>query len=138
MNRPRIYADFNGLDRSPRDPEKVALSLEYRGTLQDLSRLKVRLAEGLEVTVYSDSAEGEDLEAHAQVFFDRRRSHWFAEFDEASIRYEPAPSSAPGPEFPCFNCGADLAIQIARQGLSIGDLCSTCGAAVHQPIHPPS
>src|SRR5262245_35105278 len=104
MQRPRIYADFNGLDRSPRDPDKVALSLEYRGTLQDLSRLKVRLAEGLEVTVYSDSAEGEDLEVHAQVFFDHRRSHWFAEFDEGSIRYEPAPSTPPGPEFPCFSC----------------------------------
>jgi hypothetical protein len=138
VKRCRIYADFNGLDRSSRDADKLALSLHCMGTLHDLSRLKVQLAEGLEVTVYSDSAENEDLEADAQVFFDRKRSHWFAEFEENAIRYEPCPEPPPHPNFPCFECGVDLSPQVSERGLSLGDLCASCGNPIHKPISPPS
>src|SRR5262245_45525897 len=88
MSAPRIYADFNGLEVSPRDPQKVCLSLHYFGSLRDLARLRLSLDEGQRLMVYSDSPEGQDLEAEATVFFDRRRGHWFAEFERDAIRYD--------------------------------------------------
>lgn len=142
MKRPRIYADFHRLDPSPRDPTKVVLSLDRMGTLRDLCLLGVRLVEDLELTVYSDSSEDEDLEADAIAFFDQGRRVWFAELEESSIRDVPIPpaptDAASACELVCFRCRMDLSPQIKRQGLDLGDVCSSCGSAVHEPIHPPS
>ena len=63
MKRPRIYSDFNG----PFQPTHMLLS--YIGTLTDLNFQKITPAEGLLVTVYSDSDEVEDIEIDGVVCY---------------------------------------------------------------------
>ena len=55
----RIYADFNALGGRGDD---CALMLHRSGTLQDLHRLRLRLAEGETHTFWDQSDEEEDLE----------------------------------------------------------------------------
>jgi hypothetical protein len=63
MNRPRIYSDFNG----PLWPD--CLLLYYNGTVQDLREQQLELREGMEVTLYADADEKEDLEIDGLVEF---------------------------------------------------------------------
>jgi hypothetical protein len=136
MTFPRIYADFNGLDRSPADRDRVAIHLHYFGTLVDLCRQRVRLTEGLVVVVYSDSDESEDLEATGVVHFDINTKQWFAEFDESQIRYvNTKPNEAL--RLLCWSCGAELWVSGDRRSIQIGDVCASCRASIHEPLAPP-
>ena len=138
MSKYRVYADFNGLRDSPRTEGKLALGLHYFGTLKDLSRLKLRLRNGLELDVYSDSDEHEDIEASGVVHFDETARQWFVEFAEQDIRCVPTQPEPAGPRFPCWNCATDLEEQIKSSGLEYGDTCRHCGREIHEPIKPPA
>ena len=75
MNAPRVYADFHSADA------KGYLRLNCVGTLQDLSRQRVVLKEGLCLTLYS-----EDLETEGHVQFSHEENIWFAVIDWNAIR----------------------------------------------------
>lgn len=138
MANPRVYADFNGLQHSVRTSGHVALYLHYFGTLQDLSRLQVQLHEGMQLSVYSDSDDNEDLEAAGVVHFDDTAQQWFAEFEQKEMRYVASVPAVDGPKFPCWNCRAELDTQIKTSGLKHGDACGQCGVAIHEPLKPPA
>lgn len=137
MHTYRIYADFNGLQESAHSAGKVAIHLQRMGSLIDLSRAKLCLYEGLQLNVYSDSDENEDLEAKGNVYFDRDAEKWFVEFDETDIQYVDRPPKPSGAEFPCWHCGSELREQIEAKGLDYGDKCPQCGRDIHEPLRSP-
>ena len=132
-----IYADFNGLQESPRTAGFIALYLHYYGSLVDLARARIRLCKGLEINVYSDSDETEDLEATGTVYFDEKAEQWFAEFPETNIRYVPTHTFSSSTRFPCWKCGAELQDQVDADGLEFGDKCPVCHEEIHAPVKPP-
>lgn len=71
----RIYADFNNADESKR------LRLNLRGTEEDLSRLKITLADGLRL-VLSDG----ELEVEGKAKFSDKEKIWVAEIDWSDVR----------------------------------------------------
>ena len=75
MNGPRIYADFQNADAEGR------LRLNCRGTLADLNRQQISLAEGLQVTLYS-----EDVEAEGEVTYSPDEQLWTAVIDWDAVR----------------------------------------------------
>ena len=75
MNAPRIYADFHSADTEGR------LRLNCVGTVQDLSKQRVTLEEGLCLTLYS-----EDLEVDGRVQFSTDENIWVAVIDWNTIR----------------------------------------------------
>ncbi len=81
--------------------------------------------------------EVEDIEVAGVVFFERETGRWMVEFDHKEIRDVPRTQTAWEQAFPCFQCRNDLTEQIQRDGLSLGDVCSNCGFAIHHPIMPP-
>ena len=133
----RVYADFNGLKDSARTQGKLALHLHYFGSLRDISRLKLRLYNGLHLNVYSDSAEQEDIEASGSVYFDKETNLWFVEFDEQDIRYVPTKPDPKGIKFPCWNCAVELNELIQANGLAVGDVCPHCGQEIHELLKAP-
>src|SRR3954464_9009464 len=72
MSIPDIYADFNGLERIVESPARYSVALDTYGTLRDLSTAGIRLTEGLELLVWDESDESEDLEGEAIARFDTR------------------------------------------------------------------
>jgi hypothetical protein len=87
---PRIYSDYNG----PYQPEFMLL--HYVGTKADLDRLGITLTEGMSVTVYSDSAEDEDLEADGIVRYGiipdtERDPCWYVDTRGSEVRYVKRP-----------------------------------------------
>lgn len=95
MALPRIYADFNGLGRSPRRPERSAVALDTRGSLEALERAGIELRDGLRLTIWDGSDEAEDLEADTTVYYDADSRVWYAEMDEQGYRYVPAVGRSP-------------------------------------------
>ena len=75
MNAPRVYADFHSADA------KGHLRLNCVGTLQDLSRQRIVLEEGLRLMLYS-----EDLETEGRVQFSNEENIWVAAIDWNAIR----------------------------------------------------
>lgn len=85
MPYPRIYADFQNLDGSNR------LRLTCNGTLEDLSREKIELREGLILTLYMDDADDEgrpdELRADGTVQFNHEEQVWVAAIDWTALRH---------------------------------------------------
>lgn len=80
MNTLRVYADFHNADPQGR------LRLNCVGTVHDLSRQRIELKEGLELTLYS-----EDLEVEGQVQYSTEENLWVAVIDwDAIEEVEPA------------------------------------------------
>src|SRR5262245_52271433 len=82
---PRVYADFHNLD----DENRVRLNTQ--GTVQDLARLGLRLAEGLALTLYTEDADEAGHPDDLLVDGIARRSDdsgWVAEVDWSSLRHE--------------------------------------------------
>jgi len=75
MTCPRVYADFQNAD------EQGRIRLNTRGTLDDLSRQRVTLSDGLLLIIYS-----EDVEADAEVRFSSPENVWTAIVDWDAIR----------------------------------------------------
>lgn len=75
MDAPRVYADFHSADTDGR------LRLNCVGTVQDLSRQRITLKEGLRLTLYS-----EDLETEGRVQFSNDENIWVAIIDWNAIR----------------------------------------------------
>jgi hypothetical protein len=130
----RIYADFNGLDQSPRDATRTAVPLDTFGSLRDLSNAGVRLREGVRMVIYADSDELEDLEADAEAYYEPNRRLWFAEIN-SGIRYVARPEAQDVGNFLCVDCRSPLPVEkSARPDVST---CPTCGTPVDAAIEPP-
>lgn len=133
----RIYVDFN----AQLAPGMV--NLMRMGTLRDLNAARIRLQEGMRLTLRSDSDIETDLEVEAIVrwlaeFGVVGGGTWVAEFDSRQLREVPAVQDEPvTSSFPCSGCGQNLASLICRGGLSERTTCPTCGTKVHAPIAPP-
>jgi hypothetical protein len=88
MAHPRVYADFHNADAKGR------LRLNCVGTIEDLSRLKIQLREGLVLTIYSDDAENEghpsELEVEGRVEHSSDEECWVAAIDWSAIQCVPA------------------------------------------------
>lgn len=75
MSHPLVYADLQNADTQGR------LRLNCIGTIRDLSRQKIVLREGLELTLYD-----EDLEVEGEVRFSAEEQIWVAVIDWEAIR----------------------------------------------------
>ncbi len=131
----RIYADFNGLERSA-DSGKSFVPLDTYGSLCDLARAKIILANGTRLTIYSDSSHTEDLEVDAVARFDGEFNCWVAEFDDDEIRDVPTQGQVSN-ALVCVTCEQALDQYVAQRGLNEGSLCPSCGTRIHLPILPP-
>src|SRR5690349_13690356 len=95
MSLPRIYADFNGLGRSLRRPDRFVVALDTQGSRDALARAGLELRDGLRLTIWDGSDEAEELEADVVVYYDAERQVWFAEMGEQGYRYVPAVGRSP-------------------------------------------
>ncbi len=75
MSELRVFADFHNADAQGR------LRLNTAGTIKDLACQKVRLREGLLLTLYS-----EDLEVDGRVRYSAEERVWVAVIDWDAIR----------------------------------------------------
>ena len=75
MNTLKVYADFHSADSQGR------LRLNCVGTVQDLSRQRIELTDGLSLTLYS-----EDLEVEGQVQCSMEENLWVAVIDWDAIK----------------------------------------------------
>ena len=105
----RIYADFNGLGPSLRNPNRLMVPLDTWGSLRDLMNAWIRLREGTTFVIYDQSDETEDLEADVSVFYDAPQKRWIAEISDAGIRYVPRQPPEETAEFMCWGCRKNLA-----------------------------
>ena len=133
---PRIYADFNGLVGSPRNPDRIAVGLHSFGSLRDLCNAGVVLRSGLPLIVFDWSDEAEDLEGHGAAYYDARHSWWFVEFDEVGVRYVPAADRTSSDAFRCPSCRADLAAEVSGW-VDVHRPCPRCGSRIDLPLSPP-
>jgi DNA-directed RNA polymerase subunit M/transcription elongation factor TFIIS len=134
---PRIYADFNGIQGSPRNTSRSAVPLDTYGSLRDLTNLGVKLIDGLQLTICDWSDEEEDLEAHASVYFEWKRKRWIAEIDEAGVLYVPASNRESNEDFFCMNCKNNLNAYFQKNGRREDMPCPTCGSIITEAIAPP-
>ena len=133
----RVYADFNGLVYGPKTPGRTAVVLDTFGSLRDLANAGVVLREGLPLVAFDESDESEDLEGRGTAEYDQANDWWVVEFDEEGVRYIPASDRKIVTEFKCVRCRTPLQDLIKSKGLRLGDICPSCGTAIHSPIASP-
>lgn len=135
--RPRIYADFNGLMASPREPTRSMVPLDTWGSLRDLSNAGIKLSEGTRLVIYDESDEIEDLEANAIAQYDTTRSWWYAQFEE-DLAYVPARDRSPVTRFLCLGCRADLGPHalVPEAPKQRYENCPHCGLSIESAIAP--
>lgn len=85
MTKPRVYADFHNADSQGR------LRLNCAGTVEDLSRQKIELRDGLALTLYADDLDAQgrldELVAEGVVAFSTEEQLWVAVIDWSAIRH---------------------------------------------------
>jgi hypothetical protein len=138
MRPTRIYADFNGLVRGPKNPERIAVVLDTFGSLRDLANAGLILREGLPLIAVDWSDDEEDLEGHGTAQYDSANKRWVVEFDERGVRYVPAGDRSPVNSFLCVNCGQRVSVSSPGATFDPKASCSSCGTSVLTPYAPPS
>ena len=137
MKLPRIYADYNGWQGSPRNPSRKAIALDTFGTLRELSNAGIRLQDDVELVIYDYSDEEEDLENHVLVYWDTTRSVWLAEIIDDEVQYIPKRDRVQITEFLCLKCRAPLQDYINKNGMNASSVCQNCGEKITAAIEPP-
>jgi len=135
MPATRIYADFNGIVRGPRNPDRTAVVLDTFGSLRDLANAGLVLSEGLPLIAVADHEE--DLEGHGTAQYDRIHKWWVVEFDEQGVRYVPAGDRSSISHFLCVSCRIPLPAAFALSAFQPGAACPSCGTSVLAPFAPP-
>ena len=87
--------------------------LSYWGSLCDLARQRIRLRDGMHITVYDSSDGDEDMEvdgiARHNVSAADIRFNWYVEIEPATFRRVAPPMRELAPTIlPCFHCGVHL------------------------------
>jgi hypothetical protein len=90
---PQVYADFQNADARGR------LRLNCVGTINDLSRQRIELHEGLGVMLYDDNDADEQgrparLVAQGTVAFSAEEHCWVASIDWDKVQHEPKSAAA--------------------------------------------
>lgn len=124
---PSVYADFHKAFASPWTPGLWAVPLVCHGTFVDLSRLRLRLVEGLALVPYM-----EDVEYDGIARFDRKRRLWCIEFEEATFRVRSC-NTPTLLDLLCWSC----AHQENGYYLGSGARCQRCGADLGALWAPP-
>ncbi len=137
MSEPRIYADFNGIQRSSRDGSRYIIPLDTLGSVRDLANAGIRLHEGFRLTVFDASDDEEDLEGDAIVFYDARARVWIAELDENGYRYVPKKDRSLVKEFLCIRCRAPFPVNNQHGAVPTVKECPACGEVMDAAIAPP-
>ena len=137
MKLPRIYADYNGLQRSPRNLSRKAIALDTFGTLRELSNAGIRLQDDIELVIYDYSDDEEDLENHVSVYWDKAGSVWRAEIIDDEIQYIPKKDRTQSTEFLCLKCRTPLQDYIGKNGMDVSSVCQNCGEKIVAAIEPP-
>jgi hypothetical protein len=137
MSAVRIYADFNGLVEGPKVADSTAVVLDTFGSLRDLANAGIVPSPGLPLIAVDASDESEDLEGHGTAEFDSLNDWWVVEFDDKGVRYVAAGDRTPVTHFNCASCKSPLQDLIKSKGLKLGDVCPSCGTAIHSPIARP-
>jgi hypothetical protein len=137
MSGPRIYADFNGIERSPRDDSRYVIPLDTLGSVRDLANAGIRLHEGFHLTVFDASDDEEDLEGDATVFYDVKSRVWIAELDEKGYRYIPKEDRSLVMEFLCIGCRAAFPVNTQHGARPTVQECPQCGERMDAAIAPP-
>jgi hypothetical protein len=139
----RIYTDFNAQIDLGGSGRPGLVSLNGMGTLRDLCAARIRLRDGLALTLYMNADVNEDIEVDAVARWTPDPTSieggcWVAEFDPKGFRDVPATQSESVLNwFPCGACGMNVADQIQQTGLSASARCSHCDARLHGAIAPP-
>ena len=121
----RIYADFNGLVKSSRNPDRSGVVLDTYGTAIDLVANGMVLCDGLKFTIYDCSDEQEDLEADVEVFYDWSEEWWLGEIDHKGYRHVPTKHQDEMRSISCPQCSSSyesissLRGAIYRAGLNV-------------------
>jgi hypothetical protein len=136
---PRVYADFNRIEYSKDSESPDSLKITGYGTLASLSRQKIQLEEGMELTLITPN----DIECEVIVKFNEKifcpsgaMGAWVAYFNHNDIR------DCIGLEVeefghPCFNCGVNLEPHFKLVGRSYKESCPICGVNVMAPMAKP-
>jgi hypothetical protein len=135
---PRIYADFNGLYKTGGDPEVWRVPLDTYGTLYHLAALRIVLARGVELTIFDESDDDEDLEADAAAVYDSESKCWMAEIDRKGYRYVPTRRMLIPTTLRCVNCGTSLDETVKVAGRLEQASCPECGTQANAPVLPPA
>ena len=136
MSAPRVYADFNDLP-GPTDSDQ-RMWLSYWGSLCDLARQRIRLRDGMPITVYDSSDGDEDMEvdgiARHNVSAADIRFNWYVEIEPATFRRVAPPMRELAPTIlPCFHCGVHLDGLLTSVDASTR--CPRCGGGVLDFLH---
>lgn len=137
MTHPRIYADFNGIQQSPRNPALEVVTLDTLGSVKDLATAGIRLHDGMRLVIHDQSDDDEDLEADVVVWFDHGAGVWLAEISADGYRYVPTRGQAPPRIALCVTCRAPLPPHPAVDWRP-AEVCPGCGTPFAHPIAPPS
>lgn len=139
MIGPRIYADFNGLERIAESPPRYSVALDTLGTLRDLSNAGIRLREGLALLVWDESDDDEDLEGDAVARFDLASGVWWADLTPDGYRYVPKHKEPEATTFLCFACRRALASGSGVSGAApTAQVCPHCGTDIRAALAPPA
>jgi hypothetical protein len=133
----RIYADFNGLVRGIKNPDRLAVVLDTFGSVRDLANAGLVLREGLPIIAADASDDIEDLEGHGTAQYDPGHKWWVVEFDELGVRYVPAGDRESSEQFLCVRCRAPFPSSSPAAVLRSGSVCPGCGASPLLPIAAP-
>jgi hypothetical protein len=136
MKKPLIFSDFNGLDRV-----EGYISLEYHGSVCDLSNQKVKLSQGLPLTVYDPSDENEVMEFDGVAEYLDKHNSWYLKYKKESFRRLLKSDAHKGSGLlNCFHCGEHVSTKtwITKNGYNLTLRCNTCGKYVLESILPPN
>lgn len=137
MNFPRIYADYNGIQASPRNLSKLAVPLDTFGSLRDLSNAGIRLREGVQLIIFDYSDDNEDLENLVIVYWEKVRKRWLAEFIDEEVVYVSKRDRTEKTEFLCLKCRTSLKDHIEKSEMNPNSICQKCGEKIVAAIEPP-
>jgi hypothetical protein len=131
MKAPHVWVDFNGQNLSKRAPGLFCITLDFPGSLIDLSTQQVRLEENMTVNIYM-----EDIEFEATVFFDSYWGRWMAEYDPQKVYTVPWRNKDGYLLFLCFQCRQDLGRHFIEHG--VRSPCPFCGFNALDLATPPA
>jgi DNA-directed RNA polymerase subunit RPC12/RpoP len=137
MKPPRIYADYNGLQASPRNLSKLAVALDTFGSLRDLSNAGIRLQDGIQLIIFDYSDDEGDLENTVIVYWEKSRNRWLAEFIEEEVVYIPKRDRIENKEFLCLKCRSSLQDHIEINGMNENSACPRCRERIIAAIEAP-